>query len=88
MSANLDRVLREIRGLTPEELQQVRIVLDEEASAKIPRVTEDEFLQHLLEKGIISSIPERKLTSEEFRKRRPAEVKGRPTSEILIEERR
>ena len=88
MSANLNRVLEEIRGLTPEELQQVRAVLDEEEAATKPKMTEEEFAHHLLAKGIISRIPKRTLTAEEFRKRRPIRVKGKPVSETIIEERR
>jgi len=88
MSANLNRVLEEIRGLTPEELQQVRAALDKEATATKPKITEEEFQQHLLAKGIITSIPKRRLTAEEFRKRKPIEVKGKPVSETIIEERR
>jgi hypothetical protein len=88
MSANVERILQEIRGLTPEELQQVRAALDEEAAATKPKMSEEEFQEYLLKEGVISSIPERKLSSEEFRKRKPIEVKGKPVSETLIEERR
>ena len=89
MSAEVERVLNEIKALTPEELQQVRAALEKMvAETTKPQMTEDEFEQMLLAKGIITSIPSRDLDPAEYLNRKPIEVKGKPVSETIIEERR
>jgi len=86
MSTNVERVLDQIRALTAEEQQQVRAALN--SGDTNPLMTEDEFEQHLLATGVISSIPSRNLGSADYSRRRPVEVKGKPVSETIIEERR
>jgi len=56
---------------------------DEETEAR-----EDEFERQLLAKGVISHIPTRDETDEEFDKFEPIEVTGEPLSETIIRERR
>ncbi len=53
---------------------------------KETRITEEDFLQYLLAKGVISEIPEG-ITDEEddFE---PIEIEGEPLSETIIRERR
>jgi len=51
-----------------------------------PQMTEEEFEQHLLKKGVISRIPPR--IRDASANREPVEVEGKPVSEIIIEERR
>lgn len=51
-----------------------------------PKMTEDEFVQYLFEKGLIRSIPDG-LTDEEF-EFEPIEIEGEPLSETIIRERR
>jgi len=53
-----------------------------------PEAREDEFERHLLAKGVISHIPTRDETDEEFEKFEPIEVAGEPLSETIIRERR
>lgn len=90
MSANLDRVLDEVRSLSPDDLKQLRAKLDEMLAPQT-QMTEAEFAQHLLSKGIISRIPQPP-TEEEiaaYQERKPATLLGgKPVSETLIEERR
>ncbi|MGH9945581.1 MAG: hypothetical protein ACRD6X_00090 [Pyrinomonadaceae bacterium] len=52
-----------------------------------PEMTEDEFAQYLLAKGVISSIPTGE-TDEEFDDFDPVTVAGEPLSEVIIRERR
>lgn len=87
-TATLDRVIEEVKGLTPEEQQQLRKVLDSLLTTSSPQVTEEEFEQRLLEKGIISRIPPRIRDASFYAHRKPVEVEGKPVSEIIIEERR
>ncbi|GEM_PF-600086 len=53
---------------------------------RIPLVTEEEFLKILLARGVIHHLPSRQKNSSEDR--RLIEVKGKPLSETIIEERR
>jgi hypothetical protein len=90
MSADVERVLNEIQALTPEERQQVRAALENMAIENSgPQMTEEEFEQHLLAKGIISSIPPRNVGYTAHRDFEPIEIlDGKPISETIIEERR
>jgi hypothetical protein len=88
MSTDVERVLDQISALSDEEQQQVRAALNSR-DAK-PCMTADEFEQHLLEAGVISEVKP-PITEEElarFRAYKPIEVKGKPVSETLIEDRR
>lgn len=86
-SPNVEHVLDQIRALTAEEQQQVRMALNSDATTPL---TEVEFEQSLLEAGVISEL-KTPITEEalaRFRAYNPIEVKGKPVSESLIEERR
>lgn len=63
---------QEETALTPEQIE----------------AKEDEFEHQLFAKGVISHIPTRDETDEEFDKFVPIEVEGEPLSETLIRERR
>jgi hypothetical protein len=88
VSTNLERVLSEIKALSPDDLRKLRDELDAMIVPVRPQMTEEEFEQHLLAQGVISSIPTRDLDPAEYHNRKPIEVKGPPVSETLIEERR
>ncbi len=88
MSANVEKVLAEIGALPPDEQRQVQARLAEILPVSAPAMTEEEFEQSLLADGVISSIPSRRLDSAEYHRRKPIEVKGKPVSETIIEERR
>jgi len=90
MSATLDKIIEEVRALTPEEQRQ----LVEQLNAIIPSSSEDEreatFKQELAAKGIIS-LPDpasRKEAEAEFDDYEPITVEGQPLSEMIVEERR
>jgi hypothetical protein len=51
-----------------------------------PKNTEEEFLQHLLAKGVISEIPVGMTDEEDDFE--PVEFEGEPVSETIIRERR
>jgi hypothetical protein len=86
--SNLDRIVEEVRALTTDEQRTLRGMLDQLIATDAPRMTEEEFEQRLLAKGIISRIPPRIRDAESFANRRLIEVEGKPLSEIIIEERR
>jgi len=89
-------VLTEIRKLTLEEAREVaerlaNYLRERESTALASDATEareDEFERQLLAKGVISHIPTRDETDEEFDKFEPIEVAGEPLSETIIRERR
>jgi hypothetical protein len=49
---------------------------------------EDEFERYLLAKALISHIPVRDETDDEFDRFEPIEVEGEPLSETIVRERR
>ena len=86
-TSNLDQVIEEVKALTPDEQRKLRALLGG-LLAPAPRMSEDEFEQHLLAKGIIGEIPPRIIDPTFERNREPVEIQGKPVSEIIIEERR
>lgn len=96
-TSKLETVLEEVKALTPREQQKVRELLDslaaeaEPGQAEVaetkPPVTEEELERILLAKGMIRRIPSR-VPNPRHKDFKPLEVKGKPLSEIIIEERR
>jgi hypothetical protein len=91
MSATLDKVKEEVKSLAPEELQEVRELVD----SLLSEVSEDEreaaFECDLAAEGFISPANPLTATEEEVRQYRaykPITVEGQPLSETIIEERR
>lgn len=91
MSATLDKVKEEVRTLAPEELQEVRELVNSLLSEPAkPQMTEEEFARHLAAKGVVS-LPEpssREAVEAVFDEYRPIKVEGQPLSELVIEDRR
>ena len=89
-------VLTEIRKLDLDEAREVAERLadylrEQESEALAQADTEareDEFERQLLTKGVISHIPTRDETDEEFDRFEPIDVAGEPLSETIIRERR
>jgi hypothetical protein len=87
-------VLTEIRKLDLDEAREVAERLadylrEQDSEALAPADTEareDEFERQLLAKGVISHIPTRDETDEEFDKFEPIDVAGEPLSETIIRE--
>ncbi|MDQ3633082.1 MAG: hypothetical protein M3405_01025 [Acidobacteriota bacterium] len=77
--------------MTPQEIiKQIRLLPKEQQDEVIKNVkqeiSEDEVERILLARGIISEIPENwRDKDEDFE---PIEIKGKPLSETIIEERR
>ncbi len=87
-TGNLDRILQEVKALTPDEQRSLRDMVDELLASSYTRMSEDEFEQHLLKKGMISRIPPRVRDASFYAKRKPIKLEGKPVSETIIEERR
>ncbi|MEW6210734.1 MAG: hypothetical protein AB1631_20385 [Acidobacteriota bacterium] len=86
MSANLEKVIEAIKALPPDEQRRVKELVDSLVDEQTMS-PEDLLAKRLLEAGVISHIPPRNI-DESDRTFRPVEVKGKPVSETIIEERR
>jgi hypothetical protein len=87
-ASNLDRVIGEVKTLTPDEQRKLRELLDSLLAPPAPQMSEAEFEQWLFERGIIGHIPSRVIDPVFEANRKPIEIEGKPVSEIIIEERR
>jgi hypothetical protein len=82
-------ILKEIRNLPVSEQQKIKqnLLNDTDLNGESkPQMTEEEFLQTLLAKGVISEIPVG--ITEEEDNFEPVEFEGEPVSETIIRERR
>jgi hypothetical protein len=90
-STSLETVIEELKALTPAEQIKVRELIDSmlELSAETSATLSPEDLldQRLLDAGVISEIPRRITDFTPYQNRKPIEVKGKPVSETIIEER-
>ena len=84
----LDQVFEQVKALTPNEQRQLRDMLDELIAKAQPAMSEAEFEQWLLDRGVISHIPAPITDFSPYQNRKLMEVEGKPLSETIIEERR
>lgn len=82
---SVTEILEEVAKLNPQEKEQIIARLLNEREAIETRERQEQFLQHLLNEGLIRRIPPRKNLRRDFR---PVPIKGKPLSETIIEERR
>lgn len=84
-------LLAEIQKLPPEEqrrlLEALSRSLAQPSESRQP-ISEDEVQRILFEKGIIGNIPDPTQYTDEDDDFEPIEIKGKPLSETIIEERR
>ena len=87
MSATLDKIKEEVKTLAPDELHQVRELVDSLLTEPArPQMTEDEFEHYLAAKGVISLPVESVENDEEDWE--PVDFTGQPLSEMIVEDRR
>lgn len=80
---SVSEVLEAVRAMSPEERERVRALLD-----ALPDATssdDDAAQARLHEAGLLGETPPR--TSSARARRTPVEIKGKPLSETIIEER-
>jgi hypothetical protein len=87
-SANLNKVLEQVKALSAEEQRQLRELLDVLLAPSATPPTEDEFERALVTAGLLSVPKLQDLDVEQYRQYKPVTVQGKPVSETLIEERR
>jgi hypothetical protein len=91
MSTDLERVLDEIKALTPAEIAQLRQRVEELFIARFRQKVREDAEQtlklSLFGAGLLSEIKTPDRDPESFRAYQPVKVKGKPVSETIIEER-
>ncbi len=87
--AEKNQVWSAVKAMSPQERVELRNWIDKSLAEKAKETEAiSELDRLLLERGIISSIPTRRSSPEEFRNWKRVKVEGKPISETIIEERR
>jgi hypothetical protein len=87
-SSTLEQVLEKVKELTAEEQQAVRELLESLNVESKPKMTIAEVEQKMLEDGFLTHLPAPISDLAPYKNRKLIEVKGKPLSETIIEERR
>lgn len=87
-SVTLDKVWKEVKAMSPDEQRQLRERLNALLEAHPSRSAEDELERRLFEAGLLSEIKPPPTDVQSYRNYRPVEVRGKPVSETILEERR
>ncbi len=87
-TATLDKVLEEVKGLTPGEQLRVRAYLDAALELSPETILDLRVQQALMEKGLLSEIKFPRKSVSLDQEYELVKVKGKPVSETIIEERR
>ena len=85
--STFEAVVERVRELTSIEQLRLRRILDELLGQPAAPPTEDEFERAMVRSGLLSA-PDRSKQLAADERTPPIETKGRPLSEIIIEERR
>lgn len=90
VSANVTRMLEQVKSLSLEEREQLRHLMDQQPAANGKLSKEEQLDQLLLERGIISQIPPQPTDSDvaRFNEWKPIPVTGQPVSQTIVEDRR
>ncbi|MGH9948436.1 MAG: hypothetical protein ACRD6X_14755 [Pyrinomonadaceae bacterium] len=90
MQVTVEQIETEVKQLSVEDLEKVKSLVDSllKNGENKPTMTEEEFAQHLYEKGIIGKPPPPITDFSRYENYKRVEVKGKPVSETIIEERR
>ncbi len=90
MQVTVEQIENEVKQLSQEDLRKVRELVDSllEKKESKPQMTEEEFEQHLYEKGIIGKPPPPITDFSRYDDYKPITVTGEPISETIIRERR
>ncbi len=84
----LDEMSEQVKALSPEELRQLRSMVDELLAESSPRLSEDDFEQRLMGLGVIRALTAPIAPVPVDTGFGPVDVRGTPVSETIIEERR
>ena len=85
---SVTEIIEAVKKLSPADRIKVAEALRRSDASNGERTIserQDEFHQHLIEKGLLKGIPDRTKARREFKR---IKIKGTPLSETIIEERR
>ena len=83
---SVNEVLDAVRALSPEERAQVKALLDTPPSDQTD--AEAKAARMLVDEGLLTGDTQQVLTGRRSPRHSPVEIKGKPLSETIIEERR
>jgi hypothetical protein len=82
-ATEFEKVAEQIRGMSPAEQRRLRALLD----SYLAPAREEEFAQEMLREGIFDHVPSAITDLSPFQNRKPIDIRGKPLSETIIEER-
>jgi len=82
-----EKVLEDVKALSPEEQRQLRAWLDRVCDPAPAPMTEEEFAHQLRAAGLLSEVKPPITDFTPYLHRQPIETTGKPLSEVIIEER-
>jgi hypothetical protein len=87
---SVEKLIEQVRRLSPEEQRRLRHLLDEEFAAveAAGEGTEEAFQHQLVRLGLLHQLKRPQRNAEAFQRREPVPILGKPLSETIIEERR
>lgn len=90
MQVTVEQIENDVKQLSAENLRKVRELVDSllQKEESKPQMTEEEFAQHLYEKGVIGKPPPPITDFSRYENYVPVKVEGEPISETIIRERR
>jgi hypothetical protein len=90
MTADLEKILQDVKALSPEDQQHLRQVLDEilPSTHVSGHAAEERFQQQLVEAGLLREIKRHDVRPVPPQRRKRVDIQGTPLSETVIEERR
>lgn len=80
---SVNEVLEAVRAMSPEERAQVRTLLNKLSDAT--QSAEESVQASLREAGLLTEVPQRQRSARA--RHTPVQIKGKPLSETIIEER-
>jgi hypothetical protein len=87
-TTGLGKMLDEVKRLSSDEQRQLREAIDRLLSVPSEPEAEDQFEQELVEAGVLDAVPHPASAVNSFSNGKPVEVKGKPISETIVEDRR
>lgn len=90
MQITVEKIESEVKQLSPQDLRRMQKLVNSllEKKEEKPTMTEEEFEQHLYEKGIIGKPPPPITDFSPYENYKRVTVTGEPISETIIRERR
>lgn len=86
MTAIMQKIVEEVLRLDPAEQEELRAQLDRLQPDRVVSSHDLEYRQRLLDSGLLTNLPRAQRAEEP--EIAPVEIKGKPVSETILEERR